>query len=347
MKVESHLKIPKGKQWSLFLKENRPALFAYLSKELVNVPLSSAKPNVKLFSTSGENVLCTHDTDLSLLMPCSHEEADTRAALHLKYAVMNGHTKAYLRTVDTDWFVNYSFIYPQLELDELWIGFGTGKHYRDIPIHHTCAQLGEPRCKALPLIHGLTGSDSSSFLYNIGKLKGWQSWELMGDELTQTLIDIQADPSQFDMDSDSMKVLERFIILQYDPKSPCQSLNEARKVMFLKHLKPIEAIPPTKHAAFQYFKRAILGADAINKSFIKQPVFLSPGDYGWQWNERLNIWMPYWSDLPDVSKGCAALISCGCKVACKGNCKCHREGQRCTSLCKCEGMCINNEGYDD
>mgnify|MGYP005699748459 CR=1 FL=1 len=102
----------------------------------------------------------------------------------------------------------------------------------------------------------------------------------MGDELTQTLIDIQANPSIMTLESDHMKVLERFIILQYDPKSTCQSLNEARKVMFLKHLKPIEAIPPTKHAAFQHFKRSILGTDAINKSFIKQPVFLSPSEYG-------------------------------------------------------------------
>ena len=73
----------------------------------------------------------------------------------------------------------------------------------------------------------------------------------MGDELTHILIVISENPLSFTIDSDEMSVLERFMILQYNPKSKCQTLEEARREMFLKQLKPLEAIPPTKHAAYQ------------------------------------------------------------------------------------------------
>ncbi|KAL8616927.1 hypothetical protein ACOMHN_041846 [Nucella lapillus] len=48
-------------------------------------------------------------------------------------------------------------------------------------------------------------------------------------------------------------------------------------------------------------------------------------------------------DLPDVSEACSLLVRCGCAVACKGNCKCHRAGLHCSQLCKCQGGCTNND----
>ena len=46
---------------------------------------------------------------------------------------------------------------------------------------------------------------------------------------------------------------------------------------------------------------------------------------------------------PPLSEGCAFLIRCKCSVGCSGRCKCHKNGMRCTSLCNCQGMCLNNE----
>lgn len=283
-----------------------------------------------------------------MLEPCSQEEADTRALLHLKHAVLNGHRKAFLRTADTDWVVNASFISTKLtELDQIWVGYGFGKTYRDIAAHEVAEGLGDQRCKALPMFHHSTGGDMSSALFNKGKEKAYAAWDIMRDELTHILIVISENPLSFTIDSDEMSVLERFIILQYDPKSKCQTLEEARREMFLKQLKPLEAIPPTKHAAYQHIRRSILPADEVYKALYKQPDYLPTGDFGWVWNDRLQVWMPHWTDLPDVSKGVAALNSCGCKKSCTGSCKCSRVPQRCTSLCACEGMCANNEAFDD
>ena len=214
------------------------------------------------------------------MQPCNHEEADARSYLHLKYASSKGHKKAFLRTNDTDWVVNASYIYPKLpELDELWIGYGTGKTYRDIPIHHSSTMLGEQRCKALPLFHDLTGGDHSSALFDRGKNQGFTARDKMGDELTETLISIQNDPNAFTIDSDMMKVLERFFILQYDIKSTCLSLNEARKEMFIMQLKPLESIPPSKHAAYQHAKRSVLHAHEVLQCLNKQIEYLPTEEF--------------------------------------------------------------------
>ena len=101
------------------------------------------------------------------------------------------------------------------------------------------------------------------------------------------------------------------------------------------------------HALFQHVKRSVIAANYWSQSLLKEPDMLPPTDYGWVWNDHLGIWMSYWSDVPDVSSGCALIIRCGCKVVCKGNCKCSRNSMRCTSLCACQGMCINNEQYDN
>ena len=79
---------------------------------------------------------------MSMPQPCSQEEAAMRALLHLKHAGINGHTKVFLRTADTDWVVNASYIFAKLtELEEFWIGYGSGKTYRDIPLHNVSLSL--------------------------------------------------------------------------------------------------------------------------------------------------------------------------------------------------------------
>ena len=141
--------------------------------------------------------------------------------------------KAFLRTADTDWVVNASFISTKLtELDQIWVVYGIRKNIQ------VAEGLGDQRCKALPMFHHSTGGDISSALFNKGKEKAYAAWDIIGDELTRILIVISENPLSFTIDSDEMSVLERFIILQYDPKSKCQTLEEARREMFLNSSSP-------------------------------------------------------------------------------------------------------------
>jgi hypothetical protein len=53
-------------------------------------------------------------------------------------------------------------------------------------------------------------------------------------------------------------------------------------------------------------------------------------------DNRHQIWLPYWTDLPDACHGCSLIYHCGCKVSCAGNCKCKKSGINCSQLCQCK-----------
>ena len=91
--------IPKH-EWSSFLKneENKKELFTFISTQI-----SKNKMRGKLLLTTHfETVLSNQHCDLSKRQLCNHSEADTRILLHLAHAAEQGHTTAYVRTVDSD-----------------------------------------------------------------------------------------------------------------------------------------------------------------------------------------------------------------------------------------------------
>lgn len=341
-RVSAKIPLPKGAQWQTFLKDcqNKDDLFQFISQELQSC---TADSQYQLLTTKADLVLSNQPTDVAALSPCQQEEADTRMILHLRHAADQGHTRAFLRTVDSDVVVLAISFFLELGLSELWVGFGSGKNYKDIPIHQISQILGPQKCEVLPLFHALTGCDVVSAMFGIGKRTAWNAWAAF-PEVTETFVAIMHDPTVLKLESLHMRRLERWTVLMYSKNCETHSVNEARKLMFTHGLKTLESLPPTQHALFQHIKRALLTAAFVWKqSLAKEPRIPSPSEWGWEWNARTQQWMPYWTDLEDVSKACSLLLHCGCAVACKGNCKCHRAGLRCTTLCKCEGACTSND----
>ena len=85
-----------------------------------------------------------------------------------------------------------------------------------------------------------------------------------------------------------------------------EEVNESREHMFIKVSRCLENIPPQR----MLFIRCMS----------KKTELLTPWDWGWEWNPRLSIWVPYWTDLEDASNGCRLLITCGCKKYWTTNC---------------------------
>ena len=160
--------LPKGSEWQRFLNDsaNKDALFKFLSDELHR---NTSEASYLLLTTKAESVLSNKHTDITNLALCQHEKADTRLMLYLNHAAQNGHRKAYIRTVDTDVVVLAMAHFNQLDLTELWVGLGTGKHFREIPVHVMCEQLGPRRCQSLLSFHAFTGCDVTLFMFGIGK----------------------------------------------------------------------------------------------------------------------------------------------------------------------------------
>ena len=91
----------------------------HYSKELQR---DTADLHYELLTTNADLVLSNKPTDMTALSPCQQEEADTRMMLHLYHAAGQGHSKAFLRTVDSDVVVLAINIFHQLRLSALWIG---------------------------------------------------------------------------------------------------------------------------------------------------------------------------------------------------------------------------------
>ena len=125
---------PIPENWEAFLRSNvnKDELFRYLC-DCIHVCETG---RMVITSTKDETIVSTPNemSDVEYLQPCSHEEADTRILLHVAHCARQGLRKLLIRTVNTDVVVLAIGHFPALRLDELWVRFGVGTHYRQIAI---------------------------------------------------------------------------------------------------------------------------------------------------------------------------------------------------------------------
>ena len=270
---------------------------------------------ILIVTTTPSGVLTNkqNECDLAGLFPCNHSEVDSRIMLHLMHAVSQSYTDAYVRTVSSDVVVLAIAFFDQFCLSKLWIGVGTGKHCRDIPVHDIKSALGPTRLLARPLFHSLSGCDTTSQLLGIGKKTVWSTWKSMS-ELTETSLNLTHDPHTFSMDTADMKQLERFTVLMYSRSCSATSVDEARLQLFTHGSCTLEALTPTKAALYQHVKRAILQACFFWKQSVSsQQVIPDFAEWGWKLDEKVKQWVPSWTDLPDASSACSLPLHCGCQ----------------------------------
>ena len=241
-----------------------------------------------LLSTYFDGVLTNRNFDVSGLQPCNQAESDTRILLHLANAAVHGHSKAYVRTVDSDIVVLVLRFFHTLGLPELWVGF---KKYRDIPVHSLHAGLGPSKYIALTLFHSLTGWDSTSQFLGCGKKTAWAAWNSFPD-LTDTLVALKLNPNMFGIESIHMQRMERFVVLMYSKGCRAAGVNEARLRLFTSGTKSLESIPPTQAALFQHVKRAILQSSFYwHQALSAQQEIPHFSGCGWQ-KDNTSTWKP-------------------------------------------------------
>ena len=157
-----------------------------------------------------------------------------------------------------------SLFLPSLGLSELWIGFGSGKSYRDIPVHNIHLQLGPSKSLTLPLFHALTGSDTTSQFLGCGKKTAWAAWNST-PALRETMTILTDHPELFTLESVHMQCIERFVVNMYSKTCGSATVNDARCHLFSTGSRSLDSIPPTQAALFQHVKRSLLQASFIVK----------------------------------------------------------------------------------
>ncbi len=285
------------------------------------------------------NLCCpTLSVNLSDISPSDHEEADTCMMLHMCHTVMGGHMKAFLWTVDSDVILLAVHLFTTLKNlgpAELWICFRSGKTYTDFPVHEVSLQLGT-------LYHAFTGCDVTSSMLGIGKKSGLNAW-MDFPEVTDTMLSCIENPQERTEDSLNRQHIEHITVLMYIKNCTTFTVNEAQQLMFTHCLSSLESNPPTKPALYQHVKRTIL----VSYRALEQQLCLpDPAQYGWEWNERLKTWAPYWTELGDANGVCALMIHCTCTKACK-SCKCCKAWLRCAPLRKYQSGCCKDLEWGD
>ena len=137
-------------------------------------------------------------------------------------------------------------------LADIWIAFGVGKNYRFLSINAISHILGEPKSRALPVFHALSGCDTTSAFRGKGKKSAWQAWQAF-EEVTATFEHLSLHPFEdLNADSSHFATIERFIVVLYDRTSPLSLVNDEREELFCKRSRSVERLPPTKDALLQH-----------------------------------------------------------------------------------------------
>lgn len=160
---------------------------------------------------------------------------------------------------DTDVFLLLLFHFASFEnRPQLW--FSTGKisvrtdFRRYIPIHSLAQKLGKHICSSLLAAHALTGCDTNSSLFYIGKIKVNAALRLMSDEeLTNlaTITDIHV----------AQEVVSTFTSYLYDPKKKSKGtrndINSLRYHLTIEKNSEIARLPPSEPAMHKHILRAL------------------------------------------------------------------------------------------
>jgi hypothetical protein len=110
---------------------------------------------------------------------CTHEEADTRMLLQViradrMFGEKRTKGRIIVKSPDTDVLVLCVHYFPSLQYtDELWFQMGAISSTKDgrrfIPVHDICNSIDPVICKILPAVHAVTGCDTTSSMFGIGK----------------------------------------------------------------------------------------------------------------------------------------------------------------------------------
>ena len=185
--------------------------------EVVSKVQSLRLPDLEAISTSALDVIGSTTLDKAPMAPCNHEEADIRIFVHAKHASVNGMKKILIRTADTDVVVLAVAFLQKLDVEDLCVAFGVGRHLRYLSIHKIASSLNTEQCEGLPFFHALTGCDTVSFFSGKRKKTAFQAWNCYPEatEVFRTLSTPQAMLSH-----EQLRILERFVVLMYNRTTP-------------------------------------------------------------------------------------------------------------------------------
>ena len=234
----------------------------------------------------------------------NHEEVDARIVVYVLHALRQRLTTVQVRTEDFDVVGVLIGVFHKLLLSQpkadIWIAFWSGRELQTLQhINALSTSLGTKRSQALPMLHLISGCDTTSAFLGKGKKSFWQAW-MAFEEVTDTFVYLASHPFEpLDSNCENFRKIERLIVLVYDKTSTSLSINQTRRELFCLKNVTMERMPPTQNVLLQHTKMAVYRAYIWVTSTQVQQMIPSPSDFGW--GQVDNVWSPVWLTVPELS----------------------------------------------
>ena len=215
----------------------------------------------------------------------------------------------------------------------------SGKACRIWSINRTANMLGQTTCKHLPFVHAISGCDTTSRLYGIGK--GMVLKKCISSGYFREQAEVFFDSSS---DRDAVIKAGEEAISNLYGGIPCEGLQILRWRKFTSKAVQnrctpvmVQTLPPTPDAASHHSLRSYLQCQ------IWQGDQTVRDATEWGWKIEKNVLVPIKMTLQPAPDNILNIIKCNCKANCDSKrCTCRKSGLECSMACgECRGMCSN------
>jgi len=265
------------------------------------------------------------------------EEADTRLILHTKYCSNHGINTVVVVSPDTDVLVLLVHHFNSLGLEKLY--FKTGRRQlhcnttRFVPVHNIVKMLSVEQRNIMLTVYCLTGCDSCSAFYGIGKKTAFKVMMSNAADL-QTIADLGNTPF---LCANARRGCTNFVGLLYGSKA-CISLDVLRKdkVLSNKHVRP-RMLPPTDDSFVLHLMSCLYQLLVWKGCLTDMQKLPDPVGYGYRTDSASGTLIPQMMSQPAAVPELLSDLVCVCSDQCVASYNCSSNEQPCTQACACQG----------
>ena len=277
-----------------------------------------------------------------------HEEADSRMFVHINHAFQTLQpNRVVLWSIDSDVeaiCVRYEAL---AGTGNFFLRTGTANKKRFTPIHLVSQNLGREFSLLLPIIHALSGCDSTSAFSQHGKVSFFNA--VKDNPGLQAGLGHMGDHPDKISDA-AIIACTKLIFAIYDKISKYDtvqgSINKLRYSMFAKKGLASDRLPPTLDAFMQHLKRVNFQSYIWKNATEPMLNLPSPDGHGWELEQGTLVPVQMTEDA--APKTILEFAYCGQTCSCTTRrCSCKKLGLSCTDVCRCDPeVCSNRVEYE-
>lgn len=277
----------------------------------------------------------------------TQEEADTRMLLHAVHMSLD-YERIIVRSDDTDVLVLLLY-YRSIQMLDTEVFMHAGhvtqftRRERFIPVNQIVDKLGRELCQNLPAAHALTGCDTTSSLFKIGKRSAFSKLASQVRECPEILTTFgMTDNVEADVVS-----ARRYILNVYGNKDiSCTTLDQLRYRYASVTDKAASEFPPTEDAFKQHVLRARYQTSVWLQSHVPVPDLISPDGNGWVTKDGKLVPVMFLKDAAPVEvRDLTHLYCTDTDCAVQRKCHCLQNGLPCIEFCSCHAIDCGNSSY--